>query len=62
MKKRKMGFATMSKEKHREIASLGGRTAHEMGRAHQFTSEEAQAAGYLGGISRANKKRNKVKR
>lgn len=57
MPKRKMGFATMSKEKHRKIASLGGRTAHEMGKAHQFTPEEAQRAGYLGGQARAKKKK-----
>jgi uncharacterized protein len=35
----------MSPEKKREIASLGGRAAHASGRAHQFSSEEARAAG-----------------
>jgi hypothetical protein len=39
------GFAAMSAEKKREIASLGGRAAHASGRAHQFSSEEARAAG-----------------
>ncbi len=42
---RPRGFAAMSPEKKREIASLGGRAAHAAGRAHQFSSEEARAAG-----------------
>lgn len=43
------GFAAMSPEKQREIASKGGRAAHEKGVAHQWDSSEAQAAGTLGG-------------
>jgi len=43
--RRLRGFAAMSPEKKREIASLGGRAAHASGRAHQFSSEEARAAG-----------------
>ena len=39
------GFAVLSPEKKREIASMGGKAAHEHGRAHRFTSEEARAAG-----------------
>lgn len=39
------GFAAMSPEKQREIASLGGRAAHMSGHAHEFTTEEARAAG-----------------
>lgn len=38
------GFATLSPERRREIASMGGRTAHAAGTAHQFTSDEARAA------------------
>ena len=45
----KRGFASMSKEKQREIASLGGRAAHQKGTAHQFTAEEAREAGRKGG-------------
>ena len=41
----KRGFAVLSPEKKREIASMGGKAAHEHGRAHRFTSEEARAAG-----------------
>src|SRR5690606_41331398 len=39
------GFASMDPARRREIASLGGRAAHASGNAHEFTSEEAQAAG-----------------
>ena len=39
------GFAGMDRERKREIASQGGRAAHASGNAHQFTSEEARAAG-----------------
>jgi uncharacterized protein len=47
------GFASMSPEKKREIASKGGKAAHAQGTAHKWTSEEAQAAGRKGGsISR----------
>ena len=43
------GFASMDPEKQREIARKGGRAAHEKGTAHEFTSEEARAAGKKGG-------------
>lgn len=43
------GFASMSKEKQREIARKGGRAAHLKGTAHEFTSDEARAAGRKGG-------------
>ena len=43
------GFAAMDEQKQREIASLGGRAAHRSGNAHEFTSEEARAAGRKGG-------------
>ena len=39
------GFAAMDPQRLREIASLGGRAAHQSGHAHEFTSEEARAAG-----------------
>ena len=39
------GFASMDKERQREIASEGGRAAHQSGNAHEFTSEEARRAG-----------------
>lgn len=39
------GFASMDADKQREIASKGGKAAHESGNAHEFTSEEAREAG-----------------
>jgi general stress protein YciG len=39
----------MTPEKKREIASKGGRAAHQKGTAHEFTSDEARAAGRKGG-------------
>jgi general stress protein YciG len=44
-KPRLRGFAAMSPEKKKEIAGMGGRAAHASGRAHQFSTEEARAAG-----------------
>ena len=41
----KRGFASMDPAQQREIASEGGRAAHEKGTAHEFTSEEARRAG-----------------
>ncbi len=43
------GFAGMDEEKQRKIASEGGKAAHEKGTAHEFTPEEARAAGKKGG-------------
>jgi general stress protein YciG len=43
------GFASMNSEKQREIARKGGRAAHEKGTAHEFTPDEARAAGRKGG-------------
>lgn len=45
------GFAGMDEDKQREIASKGGKAAHEKGTAHEFTSEEAREAGRKGGES-----------
>jgi general stress protein YciG len=46
---RARGFASMSSEKQREIARKGGKAAHERGTAHEFTTDEARAAGRKGG-------------
>lgn len=52
------GFAAMSSEKQREIASHGGRAAHEKGTAHKWTPLEAREAGRKGGqISRGGRGR-----
>jgi len=46
---RSRGFASMNSEKQREIARKGGKAAHEKGTAHEFTADEARAAGRKGG-------------
>lgn len=43
------GFASMSAAKRYEIASKGGQAAHQQGVAHEWTVEEARAAGQKGG-------------
>lgn len=43
------GFAGMSAERQRQIASLGGKAAHQKGTAHEFTRDEARNAGAKGG-------------
>ena len=55
----KRGFASMDKDKQREIASKGGKAAHEKGTAHKFTSEEAREAGRKGGKA-ASKDRERM--
>jgi hypothetical protein len=48
----------MSVEKQREIASKGGRAAHEKGTAHEWTADEARNAGRKGGqVSRGGRGR-----
>ncbi len=51
------GFASMDPQRQREIASQGGRAAHEKGTAHEFTSEEAREAGRKGGQARSQNNR-----
>ncbi len=50
-KGRGRGFASMDPDKQREIASKGGRAAHVQGTAHEWTSDEARAAGRKGGAA-----------
>ena len=57
-RKERRGIASMSPEKQREIASKGGRAAHQKGTAHEWTSDEARNAGRKGGqISRGGRGR-----
>lgn len=49
MEKQQRGFALMDPERRTQVARSGGRTAHQQGRAHKFTSAEAAAAGRVGG-------------
>jgi len=45
------GFASMDREKQKEIASKGGKAAHAKGTAHEFDSGEAREAGRKGGVA-----------
>jgi len=41
----------MDRSKQRDIASKGGKAAHQKGTAHEWTSEEAREAGRKGGMA-----------
>ena len=60
----KRGFGTtvlQNPAKQREIASKGGKAAHQKGTAHEWTSEEAREAGRLGGLaSRVSRRERKL--
>jgi general stress protein YciG len=62
--KKPRGFAAMDPEKQRQIASKGGKIAHERGHAHEFTPEEAREAGRKGGqtVSRDRKHMSEIGR
>jgi uncharacterized protein len=60
-KKQRKGFAVMSASERSRIARLGGLTAHRMGRAHEFTSEEARKAAKKSAKARRAKKAVKRK-
>lgn len=47
--KRRLGFAALMPEERQAIARKGGRTAHALGIAHEYTPETARAAGRKGG-------------
>jgi general stress protein YciG len=51
MSKADRGFASMDKNKQREIARKGGKAAHQKRTAHEWTSEEAREAGRKGGMA-----------
>ena len=56
MAKEDRGFASMDRTKQREIASKGGKAAHQKGTAHEWTSEEAREAGRKGGMASHRRK------
>jgi len=45
------GFAAMDPQRQREIASRGGKAAHQKGTAHEFNADEARSAGSKGGLA-----------
>ena len=50
------GFASMDRNRQRDIASKGGKAAHQKGTAHEWTSEEARDAGRKGGVASHRRK------
>ena len=56
MAKEDRGFASMDRNKQREIASKGGKAAHQKGTAHEWTSDEAREAGRKGGVASHRRK------
>jgi uncharacterized protein len=49
--KKKRGFAVMDPTQVRELGRRGGVSAHVLGKAHEFSSDEARAAGRKGGLA-----------
>ena len=60
MAKEDRGFASMDRTKQREIASKGGKAAHQKGTAHEWTSEEARDAGRKGGLASHKRRREQM--
>ena len=60
MAKEDRGFASMDRVKQREIASKGGKAAHQKGTAHEWTSEEARDAGRKGGLASHRRRREQM--
>ena len=56
--KSRRGFASMSEEKQRLIASQGGRAAHAQGVAHEWSRDEAREAGKKGGKISGEKRKD----
>src|SRR6266404_9716184 len=54
------GFASMDRNKQRDIASKGGKAAHQKGTAHEWTSEEAREAGRKGGMASHRRKQEQT--
>jgi uncharacterized protein len=54
------GFASMDRAKQREIASKGGKAAHQKGTAHEWTSDEAREAGRKGGMASHRRRKEMV--
>ena len=59
MPKEDRGFASMDRGKQRDIASKGGKAAHQQGSAHEWTSDEARAAGRKGVLASHRRMREK---
>ena len=60
MAKEDRGFASMDRARQREIASKGGKAAHQKGTAHEWTSDEARDAGRKGGLASHRRRREQL--
>jgi general stress protein YciG len=60
--RKRSGFGAMDPARVREIARRGGKAAHAAGTAHEFTSEEARAAGRKGGYAASRSRRGAAAR
>jgi len=58
--KQRRGFASMDPDRVRAIASIGGSEAQRTGRGRRWTVEQARAAGRLGGLAKAAKRKGRV--
>jgi hypothetical protein len=54
--KRPIGFQALSPERLKEITSQGGIAAHTLGKAHEWTTEEARQASQKGVQSRRKRR------
>jgi general stress protein YciG len=55
--RRPRGFAAMTAEQRSEISRRGGQAAHASGKAHEFSTDEAKAAGQKGGRAAHERRR-----
>jgi general stress protein YciG len=55
--RRPRGFAAMDRKLVTELARKGGKAAHQLGAAHEFSSDEAREAGRKGGLASHVKRR-----
>jgi general stress protein YciG len=53
-------YGASDPEKHRTLSSKGGRSAHAKGNAHEWDSEQARAAGRLGGKRAAENRKKRA--
>lgn len=60
--KGRQGFASMDPARVKAIASLGGQTSHVIGSAHEWTPDEARAAGRKGGLETGARRRSSAMR
>jgi len=51
MTKQRKGLAALDIDTRKRIASIGGMFAHDIGKAHEYTSDEARTAGKKGGAA-----------